>query len=98
MDKLLRLKPKEYKNISKKEKEELKNQYEYEKAKKEVYEEEIKKLEKMVPLDYLSILNSETKEKLIGLCMNRKLIESIDEDRETMYEEEELDEEEAEED
>ena len=98
LDKLLRLKPKEYKNISKKEKEELKNQYEYEKAKKEVYEEEIKKLEKMVPLDYLSILNSETKEKLIGLCMNRKLIESIDEDRETMYEEEELDEEGAEED
>jgi len=43
LDKLLRLKPKEYKNISKKEKEELKNQYEYEKAKKEVYEEEIKK-------------------------------------------------------
>ena len=37
LDKLLRLKPKEYKNISKKEKEELKNQYEYEKAKKEVY-------------------------------------------------------------
>ena len=30
--------------------------------------------------------------------MHRKLIESIDEDRETMYEEEELDEEEAEED
>ena len=88
MDKLLRLKPKEYKNISKKEKEELKNQYEYEKAKKEVYEEEIKKLEKMVPLDYLSILNSETKEKLMGLCMNRKLLESFDEDRETMYEEE----------
>ena len=98
MDKLLRLKPKEYKNISKKEKEEIKNQYEYKKAKKEVYEEEIKKLEKMVPLDYLSILNSETKEKLISLSMNRKLIESIDEDRETMYEEEELDEEEAEED
>ena len=42
----------------------------------------------MVPLDYLSILNSETKEKLIGLCMNRKLLESFDEDRETMYEEE----------
>ena len=43
----------------------------------------------MVPLDYLSILNSETKEKLIGLCLNRKLIESINEDGETMYEEEE---------
>ena len=31
----------------------------------------------MVPLDYLSIFNSETKEKLIGLCLNRKLIESF---------------------
>ena len=66
------MKPKEYKNISIKEKEEIKRQYEYKKKKKEVYEEEIKNLEKMVPLDYLSILNSETKEKLIGLCLNRK--------------------------
>ena len=51
----------------------------------------------MVPLDYLSILNSETKEKLIGLCLNRKLIESINEDGETMYEEDEEGEEEGEE-
>ena len=59
------MKPKEYKNISIKEKEEIKRQYEYKKTKKDVYEEEIKNLEKIVPLDYLSILNSETKEKLI---------------------------------
>ena len=51
----------------------------------------------MFPLDYLSILNSETKEKLIGLCLNRKLIESFNEDGETMYEEEEIEEEEDEE-
>ena len=57
------------------------------KNKKEVYEEEIKNLEKMVPLDYLSILNSETKEKLIHLYLNKKLIESFNEDGETMYEE-----------
>ena len=88
------MKPKEYRNVSKNEKEEIKKQYEYEKAKKEVYEEEIKNLEKMVPLDYLSILNSEIKEKLIGLCLNRKLIESFNEDGETMYEEDELEEEE----
>ena len=93
MDKLLRLKPKEYKNISKKEKEELKNQYEYEKAKKEVYEEEIKKLEKMVPLEYLAILNSEIKEKLIGLCLDKKILDGFNEDGETMYEEEEKEEE-----
>lgn len=48
----------------------------------------------MVPLDYLSILNSETKEKLIGLCLNRKLIESFNEDGETMYEEDEIEEDE----
>ena len=88
------MKPKEYRNISIKEKEEIKRQYEYEKTKKEVYEEEIKNLEKMVPLDYLSILNSETKEKLIGLCLNRKLIESFNEDGETMYEEDEIEEDE----
>ena len=34
LDNLLRLKPKDYKNVSKKEKEEIKNNYEYEKAKK----------------------------------------------------------------
>ena len=47
-------------------------------------------LEKMVPLDYLSILNFETKEKLIGLCLNKKLIERYNEDRETIYEKEEI--------
>ena len=94
LDKLLRMKPKEYKNISIKEKEEIKRQYEYEKTKIEVYEEEIKNLEKMVPLDYLTILNSEIREKLIGLCLNRKLIESFIEDGETMYEEDEIEEDE----
>ena len=72
--------------------------YEYEKAKKEVYEEEIQKLEKMVPLEYLAILNSETKEKLIGLCLDKKIMESFDEDGETMLEKEEKIEEEVEED
>ena len=42
----------------------------------------------MVPLVYLSILNSETKEKLISICLHRKFIESFDEDRKTIYEEE----------
>ena len=97
LDKLLRMRPKDYKNISIKEKKEIKEKYEHEKAKKEVYEEEIKNLEKMVPLDYLSVLNSETKEKLIGLCLNRKLIESFNEDGETKYEEDEIEEDEDEE-
>ena len=44
----------------------------------------------MVPIDSLSILNSETKEKLIGVFLNRKSIESINEDEDTMYEEDEI--------
>ena len=42
----------------------------------------------MVPLEYLSVLNSETKEKLIGLCLDKKLMGNSKEDEETMYEEE----------
>ena len=51
----------------------------------------------MVTLDYLSVLNSELKEKLIGLCLDKKIMDGFNEDGETMYEEEEI-EEEAEED
>ena len=36
------------------------------------------------------ILNSEIKEKLISLWLNGKLIESFNEDGETMYEEDEI--------
>ena len=56
------MKPKKYKEVSRKEKEDIKYQYELEKARREVIEEDIKKLEDMVPLDYLSILSIETKE------------------------------------
>ena len=62
-----------------------------ERARREVYEDEIKNLGNMCPLDYLSFLNSETKEKLLGLCLNRKLLESFDEEAETMVDEENLD-------
>ena len=51
----------------------------------------------MVPLDYLSVLNSELKEKLIGLCLDKKIMDGFNEDGKTMYEEEEI-KEEAEED
>ena len=66
------MKPKKYKQISVKEREDIKKDYEKEKARREVYEEEIMDLEKMVHLEYLSILNTETKEKLIGLCLDKK--------------------------
>ena len=47
----------------------------------------------MVPLEYLAILNSEIKEKLIGLCLDKKIMDRFNEDGETMYEEEEIEEE-----
>ena len=93
MDKLLKLKPKDYKKISKKEKEDTKYQYDYEKARREIYEEEIEKLEEMEALDYLSALNDEIKEKLIGLCLDRKLVEDFNEDGETLYDEDKIDDE-----
>ena len=52
----------------------------------------------MVTLDYLSVLNSELKEKLIGLCLDKKIKDGFNEDGKTMYEEEEEIKEEAEED
>ena len=52
----------------------------------------------MVTLDYLSVLNSELKEKLIGLCLDKKIMDGFNEDGKTMYEEEEEIKEEAEED
>ena len=93
LDKLLKMKPKKYKQISVKEREDIKKDYEKEKARREVYEEEIMDLEKMVPLEYLSVLNNETKEKLIGFCLDRKLLDSFNEDEETMYQDDELGEE-----
>ena len=45
------------------------------KQKKKPMKKNLKNRKKMVPLDYLSILNSETKEKLIGLYIHRKFIE-----------------------
>ena len=84
------MKPKQYKAISKKEKDEIKYEYEHENARREVYEEEIEKLEKMEALDYLSLLNDETKEKLIGLCLDKKLLEDFNEEGETLYDEDEM--------
>ena len=50
----------------------------------------------MAPFDYLSILNAETKEKLIGLCLDRKLMESSADDKETIYSDDENEEEDME--
>ena len=73
------MKPKEYKNLSEEEKYDTKFAYNYEKAKSENLVEEIQNLEKMCALDYLGYLNEETKEKLIGLCMDKNLLNSDNE-------------------
>ena len=75
----MKMKPRDYKNISDKEKGEINFIYEYEKSRTQTIEEEIQKLEKMNALDYLSVLNDETKEKLIGLCMDRNILDSDEE-------------------
>ena len=90
-DKLMKLKPREYKNIPDKEKKEIKFNYDYEKARREYLEEQIQKINDMTPIEYLNLLNDEIKEKLIGLCLDRKILDafenssSIDE-KETMGE------------
>ena len=71
----MKMKPKDYKNVFNKEKSETKFSFDYEKAQTEVIEKEIHDLEKMYPLDYLAALNKETKEKLIGLCLNMNLFD-----------------------
>ena len=91
-DKILKLKPKEYKQISEEEKRRIKMDYEYEKAKREVFEEDITKLEGMAALDYLSIISEETKQKLIGLCLDRELELNDEETRGDENEEMELEE------
>ena len=90
-DKLMKLKPREYKNIPDKEKKEIKFNYDYEKARREYLEEQIQKINDMTPIEYLNLLNDEIKEKLISLCLDRKILDafenssSIDE-KETMGE------------
>ena len=79
LDAILKLKPKEYKNLSKKEKEDIKFDYLHEKARREVMEEELAKIKKMKALEYLDILNIKTKEKLIGLCLDKHILECLDE-------------------
>ena len=80
LDRLLKLKPKEYQNVSKKEKDETQFIYMYQKEKKESLEKEIEQLREMTAVEYLEKLNPETKEQLIGLCLSKKILENMDED------------------
>ena len=51
----------------------------------------------MTPVEYLETLNEETKEKLIGLCLEKKIMDSMDSYDETEYDENEDSDEEEEE-
>ena len=84
-EKLMKLKPKDYKNIPDKEKYELKFSNDLQVATRQALEENIVKINKMTPLEYLNILNDEMKKKLIGLCLNKKIYEAFENDS---YEEE----------
>ena len=61
LDSILLLKPKDYKNISEKEKNETNFIYLYEKGQRKAIEEDLNKKEKMSALKYLDILNKKTK-------------------------------------
>ena len=52
-------------------------------------EKNAQEIEKMTPLKYLEALNEEMKEKLIGLCIDKKIMESLDSNDETDYDENE---------
>ena len=42
------------------------------------WKKSLKKLKKMKALEYLDILNIKTKEKLIGLCLDKHILECLD--------------------
>ena len=78
MDSILLLKPKDYKNTFEKEKNEKNFIYLYEKGQRKVIEEDINQIEKMSALEYLDILNKKTKQKIIGLYLDKSILDSID--------------------
>ena len=79
-EKIMKLKPKDYKNIPDNERSEKKFNYLHQKAAREVLEEKIEEINDMTPLDYLNKLNDEIKEKLIGLCLNKKIFDAFEQD------------------
>ena len=46
-------------------------------------EKEIEKIENMSPFEYLNELNEVAKEKLIGICLNKKIIEFFEDGHST---------------
>ena len=85
----MNLKPKDYKNILDKEKYQIQFAYDYAKIQREMMEKNVQEIEEKKPLKYLEILNDETKKKLIGLCLDKKIMESLNSYDETIYNEDE---------
>ena len=79
-EKMMKLKLEECVNIPDKDKKDLKFEYEHEKARRELMQENIKDIKNMSPIEYLNVLNEETKQKLIGLCINKKILEAYEND------------------
>ena len=77
---IMKLKPKEYKNIPDKTKKDIKFNFEHEKARRELIEENLEEIKKKSIIEYLEILNEKTKEKLIGLCLDKKILDSFESD------------------
>ena len=79
-ERMMKLKPKDYRDIPDNEKKELKFQYDYEKAKRELMQEKLEEIKKMTSIEYLNILNDKIKEKLIGLSLNKKILDAYEDD------------------
>ena len=60
--------------------------YEHDKAREELIEERLEEIKKMTPVEYFNALNEQTKEKLIGLCLDKKILDSFEDDGFTNYE------------
>ena len=55
----------------------------YEKDQREVIENDIEKIKNMSAIEYLDILNNKAKEKLIGLCLDKSILDIIDDNSTT---------------
>ena len=77
---IMKLKPKKYKNIPDKTKKDIKFNFEHEKAQRELMEDNLEEIKKKSRIEYLEILNEKTKEKLIWLWLDKKILDSFEND------------------
>ena len=53
---------------------------------KRINEERLEEIKKMTPVEYLNVLNEETKEKLVCLCLDKIIQDSFEDEGFTNYE------------